>query len=55
VGPQPKGNIIKGLCFQKRKPFLFGVILGQVPDKFLPGFVFFEEKEGLIEVKGWDC
>jgi hypothetical protein len=26
VGPQPKGNIIKGLCCQKRRPFLFGVI-----------------------------
>ena len=34
VGPQPKGNIIKGLCFQKRRPFLFGVSPGQVWAKF---------------------
>ncbi len=26
VGPQPKGNILKGLCCQKRRPFLFVVI-----------------------------
>lgn len=29
VGPQPKGNIIKGLCCKGRRPFLFGVILDQ--------------------------
>jgi len=34
VGPQPKGNIIKGLCCQKRRPFLFGVSPGQVWAKF---------------------
>jgi hypothetical protein len=34
VGPQPKGNIIKGLCCQRRRPFLFGVILGQVWARF---------------------
>jgi len=34
VGPQPKGNIIKGLCCQRRRPFLFGVSPGQVWAKF---------------------
>ena len=34
VGPQPKGKIFKGLCCQKRRPFLFGVILGQVRARF---------------------
>jgi hypothetical protein len=34
VGPQPKGNIIKGLCCQKRRPFLFGGTPGQVLAKF---------------------
>jgi len=34
VGPQPKGNIIKGLCCQKRRPFLFGVSSGQAWAKF---------------------
>jgi len=34
VGPQPKGNIIKGLCCQKHRPFLFGVSPGQVWARF---------------------
>jgi len=34
VGPQPKGNILKGLCCQKRRPFLFGVGSGQVCARF---------------------
>ena len=34
VGPQPKGKIFKGLCCKRRRPFLFGVILGQVLAKF---------------------
>jgi hypothetical protein len=34
VGPQPKGNIIKGLCCQRRRPFLFGVNLCQVCARF---------------------
>jgi len=34
VGPQPKGNIIKGLCRQKRRPFIYGVSVGQVWARF---------------------
>ena len=34
VGPQPKGYIIKGLCCQRRRPFLFGVNLCQVCARF---------------------
>ena len=43
MGPQPKGNIIKGLCCQMHRPFLFGVILGQVCARFC----FFRVKTGV--------
>jgi hypothetical protein len=34
VGPQPKGLYFKGLCCQKRRPFLIAFNLCQVPAKF---------------------
>jgi len=34
VGPQPKGNIIKGVCYQKRRPFVYGASSGQVWARF---------------------
>ena len=48
VGPQPKGNIIKGLCYQRHRPFLFGVSPGQV----LARFCVFGGKTGVNRGKG---